>query len=63
MPKSATLALLAASFMLAASAFAASPAKGVQVIANEANRRVDVTIDGLPFTSYIWTTTLKKPVL
>jgi hypothetical protein len=31
--------------------------------ADEANRRVDITIDGQPFTSYIWPTTLKKPVL
>jgi hypothetical protein len=30
---------------------------------DEANRRVDITIDGQPFTSYIWPTTLKKPVL
>jgi hypothetical protein len=49
--------------MLAANAHAATPAKGVQVIADEANRRVDITIDGQPFTSYIWPTTLKKPVL
>ncbi len=56
------VALLAASFILAASAIAA-PAKGVQVVADEANRRVDITIDGQPFTSYIWPTTLKKPVL
>jgi hypothetical protein len=33
------------------------------VIANEAQRRVDITIDGQPFTSYLWPTTLKKPVL
>ncbi len=44
-----------------ASAFAAS--KGVQVVADAANRRVDITIDGQPFTSYIWPATLKKPVL
>ena len=37
--------------------------KGVQVVADEAKRRVDITIDGQPFTSYIWPTTLKKPVL
>jgi hypothetical protein len=55
------LIALAAMFTFAASAFAA--AKGVQVIANEANRRVDITIDGAPFTSYLWPTTLKKPVL
>ena len=63
MPKFVVLALLAASFMLAASALAASPARGVQVVSYEANRRVDITIDGQPFTSYIWPTTLKKPVL
>jgi len=38
-------------------------AKGVQVVANEASRRVDITVDGKPFTSYIWPDTLKKPVL
>ena len=35
----------------------------IQVVPNEAARRVDVTIDGKPFTSYIWPTTLKKPTL
>ena len=38
-------------------------AGGVDVKVNESARRVDVTIDGKPFTSYIWPTTLKKPVL
>ncbi|MDQ3685691.1 MAG: PmoA family protein [Acidobacteriota bacterium] len=37
--------------------------KGVTVVANEAARRVDVSIDGQPFTSYIWPDSLKKPVL
>jgi len=41
---------------------AAAP-KGVQVKPDTANRRVDITIDGKPFTSYIWPTTIKKPVL
>ena len=36
---------------------------GVEVKVNEAAARVDVTIDGKPFTSYIWPATLKKPVL
>jgi len=54
--------LFAAGFMLAATALAA-PTKGVQVVADEAQRRVDITIDGQPFTSYIWPTNLKKPVL
>jgi hypothetical protein len=38
-------------------------ANGVEVKVNEAGKRVDVTIDGKPFTSYIWPDTLKKPVL
>ena len=38
-------------------------AQGVRVVSNQAERRVDVTIDGQPFTSYIWPTSLKKPVL
>ncbi len=52
----------AAGVALVASAFAAPP-KSVQVVSDSANRRVDITIDGQPFTSYIWPTTLKKPVL
>jgi methane monooxygenase PmoA-like len=43
--------------------FAATPKTGVQIVPDEAHRRVDITIDGQPFTSYIWPTTLKKPVL
>ena len=35
----------------------------VEVIRKDAERRVDVLVDGNPFTSYIWPTTLKKPVL
>src|SRR5688500_18165180 len=45
------------------SAFAAAASNGVEVKVNEAAKRVDVTIDGKPFTSYIWPDTLKKPVL
>src|ERR1700748_3253054 len=55
------LGLLAASVGLAGSASAAN--KGVQVVADEAHQRVDITIDGKPFTSYLWPTSLKKPVL
>ena len=36
---------------------------GVQLVANEAGRRVDVLTDGQPFTSYIWPDSVKKPVL
>src|SRR5437868_5778584 len=35
----------------------------VQVVPNEAERRVDVLVGGKPFTSYIYPTSLKKPVL
>jgi methane monooxygenase PmoA-like len=35
----------------------------VQVTVNEAARRVDITIDGKPFTSYIWPDNVMKPVL
>ncbi len=35
----------------------------VTVTPDEGAKRVDVTIDGKSFTSYIWPTTIKKPVL
>jgi len=35
----------------------------IRVTPNEADRRVDISIDGQPFTSYIWPTNLAKPVL
>jgi hypothetical protein len=35
----------------------------IEVLKDEANRRVDVRVDGQPFTAYIWPDTLKKPVL
>lgn len=54
------MALLTAAMPLTSTV---SPPQGVQVIANESQRRVDITIDGHPFTSYIWPTTLKKPTL
>ena len=55
---------LAGAFLVAVavSALAARESR-IQVTPNEAGRRVDITIDGKPFTSYIWPTTLKKPVL
>ena len=37
--------------------------QGVQITPDEQHQRVDITIDGQPFTSYIWPTSLKKPVL
>ncbi|HUB30590.1 MAG TPA: PmoA family protein [Terracidiphilus sp.] len=59
----AILGLVALSMPLSSRSFGASDNAGVQVVANEAQRRVDITIDGNPFTSYIWPSSLKKPVL
>jgi hypothetical protein len=42
---------------------APAPPTGVQVVPDPSHRRVDITIDGVPFTSCIWPTTLKKPAL
>lgn len=63
MSKFVLIGLIAAGSLLAAPAFAAPPASGVQVKPNAAQRRVDITIDGKPFTAYIWPTNLDKPVL
>jgi hypothetical protein len=41
----------------------AKDAKGVEVVANETTHRVDVTVDGQPFTSYLWGTNQRKPIL
>jgi hypothetical protein len=48
---------------MAAATMSVRAAEGVQVTVNEAARRVDITIGGTPFTSYIWPDTIKKPVL
>lgn len=41
----------------------AAPIHGVAVTVNDAAHRVDVMIDGAPFTSYLWDTNQRKPVL
>jgi len=63
MPKLLVLGFLVASFGFGGNHLASAAVKGVQVVADEAHQRVDITIDGKPFTSYIWPTSLKKPVL
>ena len=50
-------------FGIGAATISLNAAGGVQVTVNEAAKRVDITIDGKPFTSYIWPDTIKKPVL
>ena len=57
-----TSSLIAALFV-AFLANGAAQSPHVQVVPNESARRVDILIDGKPFTSYIWPTTLKKPTL
>ena len=57
--KSAAALLLAAPLVVVP----AAAQSRVEVVPNESARRVDVTVDGQPFTSYIWPTSLKKPVL
>jgi len=52
-----------AALLIAFLAVTAAQAQRIQVVPNEAGRRVDVIVDGKPFTSYIWPTTLKKPTL
>ena len=49
--------------LLTTNAKAQDSERGVRVVPNETARRVDVIIDGKPFTSYIWPDTLMKPVL
>jgi len=52
-----------ATLLVALLANGAAQSPHVQVVPNESARRVDVLVDGKPFTSYIWPTTLKKPTL
>jgi hypothetical protein len=40
-----------------------APLPEVRLAVDEAQRRVDVLVDGKPFTSYVWPEVLKKPVL
>src|SRR5438128_11315586 len=58
-----TLLVCIALMLLTISANAQRSEKGVRVVQNEASRRVDVFVDGQPFTSYIWPEKLKVPVL
>ncbi len=60
----AIFVLLAAAAVLSSFVSAGPhPSGRVTIIVNEQEHRADVTIAGQPFTSYIWPSTLKKPVL
>ena len=55
--------VVVAAFLTSFVSAAPHPPDRVTVVVNEQARRVDISIDGQPFTSYIWPATLKKPVL
>jgi hypothetical protein len=55
--------LLLGSVLVMSGLQVATAASKVEVKTDEAKQRVDVTIDGKPFTAYVWPNTLKKPVL
>ena len=57
------LAIVCLALPGAPAAAQATSSNMVQVVVRAAERRVDVTVGGLPFTSYIYPTSLKKPVL
>src|SRR3989442_10470895 len=58
----ASLLLVIVAVFLTSLVFAGPhPPDRVSIVVNEQARTVDVSIDGKPFTSYIWPTTLKNP--
>src|SRR5688572_19083820 len=62
-PVSRALGAIAAFAAIPMMAIVAAQAPRVEIKPDEAGRRVDITVDGKPFTSYIYPTTLKKPTL
>jgi hypothetical protein len=57
----ASVAILGLALYVAAEQNALTPR--IRVVPNEVQRRVDVFIDGKPFTAYLWPEKLAKPVL
>jgi len=57
------LFLGAVAFVASFSSAGARSNDRISLAVNEQERRVDVSVDGAPFTSYIWPTKLAKPVL
>ena len=56
-------AMVMALYCATAKENSAASGERIRVIPNEAERRVDVLIDGQPFTAYIWPERIAKPVL
>lgn len=57
------LGLVALGCLALDSVRAQEPKTGVEIVRKDEARRIDVLIDGQPFTSYIWPEVLTKPVL
>ena len=55
--------LLVAGAAILAPGEAGASGLAVEVVPREAERRVDVLVSGKPFTSYVWPTTVMKPIL
>jgi Methane oxygenase PmoA len=60
-----SLLVVALTTLLVCSMLARQNASGerIRVVPNESSQRVDISIDGQPFTAYIWPDRLAKPVL
>ena len=56
-----SLAILGLTIYMAAKPY--SPVERIRVVPEEGQRRVEIVIDGKPFTAYIWPERLAKPVL
>jgi hypothetical protein len=57
------LSCLASVLLLSLPVISVAQERGVRVVKDEASRRVDILVDGQPFTSYVWSEKLKVPVL
>jgi len=57
------LFVLSAFFAICVAARQDADGDRIRVVPNEATNRADITIDGRPFTSYIWPEKLAKPIL
>src|SRR5437588_6279915 len=58
-----SLVLISLTICFATAIQAQQKERGVRVVKNETSRRVDVFVDGQPFTAYVWPEKLKVPVL
>lgn len=62
-PRLFAIGLMSGAMMFMSAPADAAAAKGVDVSVNQAAHRVDITVDGQPFTSYLWHTSQRKPFL